>query len=72
MIKARDDGWQWHQLDHLQIICTSPLTDNHAFTSHSVLYVGLAAGSWLEDCTRFVTEQDFDWLETGRHNVTMN
>jgi len=19
---ARDDGWQWHQLDHMQIICT--------------------------------------------------
>jgi len=19
---ARDDGWQWHQLDHIQIICT--------------------------------------------------
>ena len=22
-------GWQWHQLDHMQIICTSPQTDNH-------------------------------------------
>jgi len=30
---ARDDGWQWHQLDHMQIICTSLLTDNHASTS---------------------------------------
>jgi len=26
-------GWQWHQLDHLQIICTSLQTDNHASTS---------------------------------------
>jgi len=26
-------GWQWHQLDHMQIICTSSLhTDNHAST----------------------------------------
>jgi len=25
--------WQWHQLDHLQIICTSPQTDNHTNTS---------------------------------------
>jgi len=23
-------GWQWHQLDHTQIICTSFQTDNHA------------------------------------------
>jgi len=26
-------GWQWHQLDHMQIICTSHQTDNHASTS---------------------------------------
>ena len=23
-------GWLWHQLDHMQIICTSLQTDNHA------------------------------------------
>jgi len=26
-------GWQWHQLDHIQIMCTSLETDNHASTS---------------------------------------
>jgi len=26
-------GWQWHQLDHMQIIGTSLQTDNHATTS---------------------------------------
>jgi len=26
-------GWQWHQLDHMQTICTSLQTDNHASTS---------------------------------------
>jgi len=26
-------GWQWHQLDHMQIICTSLQTNNHASTS---------------------------------------
>jgi len=26
-------GWQWHQLDHMQIICTSLHTDNCASTS---------------------------------------
>ena len=29
-------GWQWHQLDHTQIICTSLLTDNHSIPHHSV------------------------------------
>jgi len=34
-------GWQWHQLDHMQIICTSLQTDNHASTSPlSILHVG--------------------------------
>ena len=26
-------GWQWHQLEHMQIICTSLQTDNHTSTS---------------------------------------
>jgi len=26
-------GWQWHQLDHMQITCTLLRTDNHASTS---------------------------------------
>jgi len=26
-------GWQWHQLDYMQIICTSLQTDNHTSTS---------------------------------------
>jgi len=33
---ARDDGgfgWQWHQLDHMQTICTLLQTDNHTNTS---------------------------------------
>jgi len=31
-------GWQWHQLDHTQIICTSLQTDNHASTSPLSFY----------------------------------
>jgi len=31
-------GWQWHQLDHLQIICTLFWTDNHASTPTQFLY----------------------------------
>jgi len=31
-------GWQWYQLDHMQIICTSLQTDNHASTSPLSFY----------------------------------
>jgi len=31
-------GWQWHQLDHMQIICISLHTDNHASTSPLSFY----------------------------------
>jgi len=31
-------GWQWLQLDHMQIICTSLQTDNHASTSPLSFY----------------------------------
>jgi len=31
-------GWQWHQLDYMQIICTSVQTDNHASTSPVSFY----------------------------------
>jgi len=30
-------GWQWYQLDRMQIIYTSLQTDNHASTSQSPL-----------------------------------
>jgi len=30
-------GWQWHQLDHMQIICTLLQTDHHSSTHHSFL-----------------------------------
>jgi len=31
-------GWQWHQLDHMEIICTSLHTDNDASTSRLSFY----------------------------------
>jgi len=31
-------GWQWHQLDHMKIICTSLQTNNHASTSALSFY----------------------------------
>jgi len=32
-------GWLWHQLDHMQIICTLLQTDNHASTSPLSFYM---------------------------------
>ena len=32
LMKQEMTGWQWHQLDHMQIIYTSLLTDNHTST----------------------------------------
>jgi len=32
-MKQKTMGWQWHQLDHMQIICTLLQTANHASTS---------------------------------------
>jgi len=31
-------GWQWHQLDYMQIICTLLQTDNHASTSSLIFF----------------------------------
>jgi len=32
--------WQWHQLDHTQIICTFLQTDNHSSTSPLSFFTG--------------------------------
>jgi len=38
LMKQEIMWWQWHQLDHMQIICTSLLTDNYASTSSLIFY----------------------------------
>jgi len=40
LIKQEMMRCQWHQLDHVQIICTSLQTDNHASTSSLKLFIG--------------------------------
>jgi len=37
--EARDSGWQWHQLGHMQV-CISLQTDNHASTPPQFLQAG--------------------------------
>jgi len=38
LMKQEMMGWQWHHLDHTQIIYTSLYTDNHARTSPLSFY----------------------------------
>ena len=38
LLEQETMGWQWRQLDHVQIICTSLQTDNHASTSSLTFY----------------------------------
>jgi len=42
--EARDDGWQWHQMHHMQIIYISLQIDNHASISPLSFY------SWMPSC----------------------
>jgi len=39
-MKQQMMGWQWHQLNHVQINCTSSQTDNSsmAASDHSIFY----------------------------------
>jgi len=37
--EARDSGWQWHQLGHMQV-CTSLQTDIHTSTSPLSFFTG--------------------------------
>jgi len=36
--EAKMTGWQWHQLDHMQIICSSLQANNHASSSSLNFY----------------------------------
>jgi len=39
-MKQETTVWQWHQLDHMQIICISFQTDNHTNTSALNFFTG--------------------------------
>jgi len=56
-------GRQWHQLDHMQISCTSLQTDNHASTSQlSFLQTGCPS-------SRF---RLYSWLNKRPYNFHLN
>jgi len=41
-------GCQWHQLDHMQFLCTSLQTDSHAGTSSLDFFTGWKLLQWLQ------------------------
>jgi len=45
-------GWQWHQVDYMQIICTSLQTNNHASTS-SVNFLHAGCSCFINICNGF-------------------
>ena len=40
ILLTRDSEWQWHQLGHMQTICTSLQTDNHTSTPPLSFFTG--------------------------------
>jgi len=51
--EVRDDGilgWQWHQLDHMQTICTLLKTDNHINASSLNFYMIYAFLTPNQEC----------------------
>ena len=60
LMKQEMMGWQWHQLDHMQIICTLLQTDNHASTSSSqagMLFLMVVCSSSLLDQVEYQLTQ---------------
>jgi len=46
LVKEEMMGWQWHKLDHMQIVCTSLRTHNHVSTSSlNYLQAGCSSNS---------------------------
>ena len=58
-------GWQWHQLDHMQIICTLLKTVNHASTSSLNFYRPDA----LFDSQPTLTKQQRQSQTTGNEDI---
>ena len=56
-MKQEITGWQWHLLDHVQIICTSFQTDNHVSTS-SPNFLKAGCCSWRPTNSVKVRQED--------------
>jgi len=61
LMKQEMMGWQWHQMDHMQINYTSLQTDNHVSTSSLIFYRPDA-----------LPDAQLTALKHRRRNVTIN
>jgi len=65
LMKQEMMGWQWHQLGHMQIICTSLQTDKRASTSSFNFFLYFYGPDALPDAKRrpaVLVQQKFDSL----------
>jgi len=62
-------AWQWHQLDHIEIICTSLQTDNHTSTSSFSFYTPDALPAAQPNCLiTYICKPDI----TARYNYLIS
>jgi len=69
-------GWQWHQLDHIPINCTSLQIDNHASPLSFYRPDALPATQPIASkhrkkykVTSFISTTALDFCSTGRHHT---
>jgi len=71
-MKQKMMGWHWHQLDHLQVICTSLQTDNHASTSSLNFLQDSALEFSIAHIIKCRTNVVFTYLLLGFQTTTRN
>jgi len=69
LLEQETMGWQWHQLDHMQIICTSLHTDNHARISPlSFLQTGCPSCRPTDSVKALKADRDTQWSQRDVHH----
>jgi len=66
-------GWQWHQLDHMQIICILLQTDNHASISPMFLQAGCPScrpTNSVKDVTKSAKVPKYYFMTTHYFHLT--
>ena len=62
--EARDDGvwgWQWHQMDDMQTICTSLQTDNHTSTPSLNIFTGRMLFAYAQPIANYSISISFEY-----------
>jgi len=59
-------GWQWHQLDHMQIICTSLQTEttsvrHHSFFTSWMLFLTHNQQCQNTECNNNLQKKQYQW-----------